>query len=138
MQGIRSHIKTQTITIRNLLLIRENEPFNSLLVKESERLIRIQKFVHDVYFYVVSAGVKSDSVDIFIRELDNWSIIPEGVFSTSQLKVGITDKNFLGFGHEFQNVFSRNISTGINSFRTNYFIPNIPNTYINVKFALWS
>ena len=34
------HIKTQGITIRNLLLIHKNQPFNSLLVKESERLIR--------------------------------------------------------------------------------------------------
>ena len=73
------HIKTQIITIRNLLLIRENEPFNSFYVKESERLIRSQKFVHDVSFYVVSAGVKKDSVDIFIRELDIWSINAEGI-----------------------------------------------------------
>ena len=72
--GNNLHIKTQTIAIRNLLLIHENEPFNSFFVKESERLIRNQKFVHDVFFYVSSPGLKSDSVDIFIRELDNWSI----------------------------------------------------------------
>jgi hypothetical protein len=125
------HVKTQIIAIRNLLLIRENEPFNSFFVKESERLIRIQKFVHDVYFYVASAGPKSDSVDIFIRELDTWSINPQLDISTSRIKIDITDKNFLGLGHEFQNVFSRNISTGISAFRTNYFIPNIVTTYIN-------
>jgi hypothetical protein len=125
------HIKTQTIAIRNLLLIRENEPFNSFFVKESERLIRTQKFVHDVYFYVASARPKSDSVDIFIRELDNWSIDGEVDISTSHMKIGLTDKNFLGTGDEFQNVFSRNISTGISAFRTNYFIPNIKTTYIN-------
>jgi hypothetical protein len=125
------HIKTQIIAIKNLLLIRENEPFNSFFVKESERLIRIQKFVHDVYFYVASAGPKSDSVDIFIRELDTWSIYPQLDISTSRIKIDITDKNFLGLGHEFQNVFSRNISTGISAFRTNYFIPNIMTTYIN-------
>jgi hypothetical protein len=47
------------------------------------------------------------------------------------MKLDITDKNFLGLGHEFQNVLTRNISTGINAFRTNYFIPNIMTTYIN-------
>jgi len=31
----------------------------------------------------VDAGEKSDSVDIFIRELDKWSIIPAGSISTS-------------------------------------------------------
>ena len=128
------HIKTQIVTIRSLLLIRENEPFNSYYVKESERLIRNQKFVHDVSFYVVSAGVKKDSVDIFIRELDIWSIFAAGSISPANINVDITDRNFLGFGHEFQNVFSRNISNGISAFNTNYFIPNIKTTYINSKF----
>ncbi|MDQ1296559.1 MAG: hypothetical protein QG611_537 [Bacteroidota bacterium] len=131
--GNGMHIKTRRITIQNLLLIHKNDSFNSLLVKESERLIRSQKYVHEVYFYVVAAGAKSDSVDIFIRELDKWSIIPKGSISTSVISVEITDKNFLGSGHEFQNVFSRNITNGINSFNTNYFIPNVRNTYINTK-----
>ena len=129
--GNSLHVKTQAVAIRNLLVIRENEPFNSFYVKESERLIRTQKFVHDVYFYVASAGSKSDSVDVFIRELDNWSITGEAAISPSYIKIGLADKNFLGSGHEFQNVFSRNISTGISAFRTNYFIPNIMTTYIN-------
>lgn len=131
--GNNLHIKTQLIAIRNLLLIKENEPFNSFFVKESERLIRNQKFVHEVSFYVVLSGAKSDSVDIFIRELDIWSISPQISVSTSRLKLGITDKNFLGSGHEFQNFFSRNITSGISTFNTNYIIPNIRTTYINSK-----
>jgi len=127
------HIKTHNITIRNLLLIHKNQPFNSLLVKESERLIRNQKYVHEVSFYVVTAGEKSDSVDIFIRESDKWSIIPGGSISTSGIKVDITDKNILGSGHEFRNAFTRNFTSGINSFTSNYSVPNIRNTYINAK-----
>jgi len=38
--GNKLHIKSQNITIRNLLLIRQNQVFDSLLVKESERLVR--------------------------------------------------------------------------------------------------
>ena len=127
------HIKTRIIAIRSLLLISENEPFNSYYVKESERLIRNQKFVHDVSFYVVSSGVKKDSVDIFIREMDIWSISATGSVSPTHINFGITDKNFLGSGHEFQNVFSRDISNAISAFNTNYFIPNIKTTYINSK-----
>lgn len=130
------HIKTQGITIRNFLLIHKNQSFNSLLVKESERLIRSQKFVHDVTFNVMGTGTGSDSVDIFIRELDNWSIIPEGFILTSRVNVGLTDKNFLGMGHEFQNVFSRNFIGEINSYNTNYFIPNFRNSYISAKLHL--
>ena len=127
------HVKTQVIAIRNLLLIRENEPFNSFYVKESERLIRTQKFVHDVSFYVALTKPKSDSVDIFIRELDTWSITAQGSISTSRVNFGITDKNFLGSGDEFHNVFSRNFTNGISAFNTDYFIPNIKTSYINSK-----
>jgi hypothetical protein len=127
------HIKTQGITIRNFLLIHKNQPFNSLLVKESERLIRSQKFVHDVSFNIITAGAGSDSVDILIRELDNWSIIPEGFLMTSKINAGLTDKNFLGTGHEFRNVFSRNFTGEINSFNTYYSVPNFRNTYISAK-----
>ena len=129
--GNKAHIKSLGITIWNLLLFHRGEPFNSLLVKESERLIRIQKYVHDVYFYVTGTGGKSDSVDIFIRVLDKWSIIPDGSISGSGIRIAITDKNFIGSGHEFQNDYSRNFTYGINAFNTNYSIPNIRNTYIS-------
>jgi hypothetical protein len=129
--GNSLHIKSQALAIRNLLLIHKNEPFNSYFVKESERLIRNQKFVHDVFFYFTSPGPKSDSVDIIIRVLDIWSIKPAVSVTTSRLAIGLTDKNFLGSGHEFQNEFIRNISTGISAFQTNYFIPNIMTSYIN-------
>jgi hypothetical protein len=134
--GNRMHIKTQGITIRNLLLIHRNQPFNSLLVKESERLIRNQKYVHEVSFSVAASDLKSDSVDILIRELDNWSIIPEGSISASRINVSLADKNFLGTGHEFQNTFSRNFFRDINSFITNYSIPNIRNSYISARLHL--
>lgn len=131
--GNNLHIKTQGITIRNLMLIHKNDPFNSLLVKESERLIRLQKYVHEVSFYVKAAAERSDSVDIFIRELDKWSIIPKGSFSSSSTRIDLTDNNFMGTGHEFQNVFLSNSTTGFNSFNTNYYIPNIRNSYISAR-----
>jgi len=134
--GNGMHVKTQGITIRNLLLIHKNQPFNALLVKESERLIRNQKYVHEVSFSVMAAKKNSDSVDIYIRELDNWSIIPALSISNSKIKVELTDKNFLGYGHEFQNAFSRNFTREISSFNTDYSIPNIWNSYISAKLHL--
>jgi hypothetical protein len=129
--GNAMHIKTQHITIQNLILMHRNEPFDSLLVRESERLIRSQNYVHEVFFNVVPAGIKSDSVDIFIREWDIWSILPNASISTSGFKIEAMDKNFLGLGHEFQNYFKRNMTNKTNVFNTNYYIPNIRNTYIN-------
>src|SRR5208283_5081315 len=70
----RLHVNSLVITIRDLLLIHQNQPFDSLLVKESERLIRTMTYVHDVSFMVKETSKLSDSVDILIRELDNWSL----------------------------------------------------------------
>src|ERR1035437_827808 len=50
--GNNLHIRSRQITIRNLLLIHKNKPFDSLLVKESERLIRAQQYVHEVSLIV--------------------------------------------------------------------------------------
>lgn len=129
--GNNLHIKTQQHTIRNLLLFRQNQPFNSLLVKESERLVRGQRYIRDVSFFVKASPTNSDSVDIFIRELDNWSIIPKVAASSSRSTIDLTDKNFLGLGHEFQNGFSHNYTEGTNAFNTSYTIPNFRNTFVN-------
>ena len=129
--GNKIHIQSQNITIRNLLLIRKNQPFDSLLVKESERLVRSMNYIHDVSFFVKSVSPISDSVDIFIRELDKWSIIPGGSFSDTRLKINIRENNFLGLGHEFQNGFTWNHEKGAFAYNTNYYIPNIRNTYIS-------
>jgi len=132
--GNKLHVKSQRITIRNLLLIHQNQIFDSLLVKESERLVRSQKYVRDVSFYVKKIKSKSDSVDIFIRELDIWSIIPKGGTSTSSTSINLTDKNFLGLGHEFQNDYTRYYSPGSNTFHMTYSIPNIKNSYVRGTF----
>ncbi len=129
--GNSLHIKSQKITIRNLIIIKQDELFDSLRVIESERLIRSQKYVHEVYFQIVLAGTASDSVDIFIRELDSWSIIADISISNSSSYIKLTDKNILGLGHELGIGFTKNITNGTNSVNTNYFIPNIRNTYIN-------
>lgn len=129
--GNSAHIKTRTSTIRNLLLIRKNQPFDALLVKESERLVRSMGYISDVSFYVEVVAESPDSVDIFIRELDKWSLIPGGSISSSRITFDLSDNNFLGLGHEFQNNLVRNYSTNNYAYRTKYFVPNFRNTFIN-------
>jgi hypothetical protein len=129
--GNKLHIKTRDITIRNLLLIHQNQVFDSLLVKESERLVRSMGYIRDVSIRVYPVSKYSDSVDIIIRALDNWSIIPGASFSDTKMSIDILDRNFGGLGHEFQNGLAKYKTTGNYGFSTNYFIPNIKNTYIN-------
>ena len=132
--GNTLHLKTLPITITNLLLFKENEPFDSLLVKESERLIRTQKYVYDVSFYPKLARKNSDSVDIYIRELDEWSIIPAASLSSSTLDLELTENNFLGTGHQLQGDFAWDHTNAKNAQKLNYFIPNVDNTYVNGAF----
>ncbi len=129
--GNKIHIKTRVSTIRNLLLVRENQVFDSLLVKESERLVRSRSYITDVSFFVRETSVFSDSVDIFIRELDKWSLIPGGSFSAKRITLKLREENFLGLGHEFQNGVMWNHTTGNYAFQTRYHVPNFRNTFIN-------
>ena len=79
--GNGTHVKTQRSTVRNLLLFQKGDRFDSLLVLESERLVRKQEYVHEVLFYARPVG--TDSVDVYIRELDNWSLATRLSGSTS-------------------------------------------------------
>jgi len=129
--GNKLHVKTKASTIRNLLLFREGQIFDSFLVMESERLVRSSAFITDVSFYFQGTIENSDSVDVFIRELDKWSIIPEGSFFSIPVVFKLKDENFLGLGHEFQNGIVWNHITGNYAFRTKYHVPNFHNTFIN-------
>ncbi|ASB47887.1 BamA/TamA family outer membrane protein [Alkalitalea saponilacus] len=129
--GNRYHVKTHPNTIRNLLLVRENQPYDSLRIKESERLVRRMNFVTDVSFYTLEVPESPDSVDIYIRELDSWSLLPGVSRSDKRLTLSLRENNLLGLGHGFQNGIIVNRSSGDIAYRMKYFIPNIGNTYIN-------
>jgi hypothetical protein len=129
--GNSFHIKTRPVTIRNMLLFRQNHAFDSLLVKESERLVRSNRYITDVSFFVRQTSEDGDSVDIFIRELDSWSTIPGGFITAKRLAVSLRENNFLGFGHQFHHAVIWNYLTDEYAYKTKYFIPNIRHTYIN-------
>ncbi len=65
--GNKLHIKSKNFAIRNLTLLRKNKPLDSLLVQESERLIRNQRFVSQVYITAELTEKNSDSVDVTVR-----------------------------------------------------------------------
>lgn len=131
--GNRIHVKTKVLAIKNLLLIKRNKPLDSLLVKESERLIRSQRYIRQVIITAEPVAANSDSVDVYIRALDSWSIIPKGSISTSRTNLEITERNFLGTGHEISNRFINRNEDGKNAYRMIYTVPNIMNTFIKSR-----
>lgn len=128
--GNKLHIKSRRLTILNLILFKKNEVFDSLKVKESERLIRAQDYIRDVVVKIEFNKAR-DSVDIIFTAQDLWSIEFNGNVSASGGGINITDKNFLGLGHQFQHAISKYTYNKEFAFETNYYIRNIRNSFIN-------
>jgi len=129
--GNSVHLKSKNWTIRNLLLFKKNEPLDSLVVKESERLIRRQRYTRSVVIKPVSIGNSKDSIDISIRVLDSWTLVPTGAISSSKGNLELTERNFLGLGHSFENNFTKRFSDDNKAYNGKYTIGNIKNTFIN-------
>ncbi len=127
--GNSLHLKSKRLTILNLLLIKKNRLLDSLQMRESERLIRSQRYVRSVTITPVLVG-KTDSVDVNIRVLDAWSLIPDFAASSNRMTIALKERNFFGLGHTFENSYQKEFSSGNDSYSTQYTIPNIMNTYI--------
>lgn len=132
--GNNLHVKTRNRTVRNLLLFKKNQRLDSLKVKESERLVRSQRYIRRVRVEPVMISEDSDSVDISIRVLDSWSLIPQGSISTSRMNLEVSERNFLGLGHTFRNDFQQRFDDSRRAYGGRYIIPNIRNTFINSTF----
>ncbi|PWA04809.1 hypothetical protein DB895_09910 [Flavobacterium psychrotolerans] len=128
--GNRIHFKSKELTIRNLLLFRKNKPLDSLLFKESERLLRNQSYIRGIQTTLKLSAPKSDSVDVNIRILDSWSIYPKIEASNTKFNLGLDERNFMGTGQRLENSYNKRFSDGKNAFSARYTIPNILNSYI--------
>ena len=133
--GNALHLKTKNWTIRNLLLFKKNEPLDSLTAKESERLIRRQRYVRSVIIKPVEIPNCNDSIDISVRVLDSWSLIPTGAISGSKGNFDLTEKNFLGLGHEIENNITKRFDDKKKAYDVYYTINNIKNTFIKTIFG---
>jgi hypothetical protein len=128
--GNKLHLKSKEFAIKNLTLLKKNQPLDSLLVRETERLIRNQRFIREVYISAELVNKKSDSIDVTIRVLDSWSILPSGSISPSRSRFQFIDRNFLGTGTEFTSRLVTESATGNSAYSTSLIIPTIKNSYI--------
>ncbi|MBK5210276.1 MAG: hypothetical protein JJE44_12365 [Flavobacteriaceae bacterium] len=131
--GNSLHLRTHTKVIKNLLLFKRNDPYDSLLVNESERIIRSQKYIRDVLFSSLPTSPKADSIDVYIRVRDVWSIVPEFNRSSSSVHAGLTDVNFVGLGHRFEANSKWNNTENYNDTQLSYLIPNIGHSLISLN-----
>lgn len=134
--GNKIHIKSKKHAIRDYLFIKEGQPLDTLLISESERLLRSEKFIREVE--ILPGNTSSpDSVDLMVTTLDAWSIIPDAMISSSQTKFRVTEHNFIGTGHKLELEYrhrKENRDSGLdadNGYGIAYSVPNFRNTYIS-------
>ena len=128
--GNALHIKTKKITIKNLLLFKKNEPFDQLTINESERLIRSQRYTRRVTITPLPISTENDSIDIFVKVLDSWSLLPNGSASSNQATGKLTDRNFLGLGHRISGTYKTRFEDKEKAISGSYTVNNIKNTYL--------
>ena len=130
------HIKTKNWTIRNLLLFNKNDELDSLKIRESERLIRSQRYNRSVVIKPIPIKNCKDSVDLSVRVLDTWSSTATGAYTSTKANLDIGEKNFFGLGHELDFNYLKDLNnSSINNhgYEAKYSIPNFKNTFINTS-----
>lgn len=130
--GNNLHLKTKKFTVQNFLIFKEGDRFDSLKIKESERLLRTQNFIRKVTMYPIPTS-HPDSVDVLVRELDSWSIYPTGSISTSSYRIKLRDRNFAGLGHDVILQYTNRYKEGKQGVYFDYTVNNIQNTFIKAN-----
>ncbi|MDO4230098.1 MAG: hypothetical protein Q4C98_09805 [Capnocytophaga sp.] len=109
--GNALHNKTKNRTVKKQLLFKENKPMDSLLLMESERVLRSQHYIRRVQIRPMEISSVSDSVDIQVAVLDSWTMLFASDLSDKRGWMRVSEHNLFGLGHEayllYRQYFSR-------------------------------
>lgn len=131
--GNAVHLKTKKITIKNLLLFKKGDPFDQLKINESERLIRSQRYARRVMISPLAITNEKDSVDVIIKVLDSWSLLPNGSVSANQASGRLTERNLFGLGHSVSGVYKTRFEDKEKAISGFYSVNNIKDTYLQLN-----
>ncbi len=129
--GNRLHVYTRGRVVRNNIFFTDGDRLDPDLIVDSERILRSLPFVRDSRIYVVP-GATRDEVDVIILVKDLWSISFDGGASDlGDWDLTLTERNFLGLGHELRNEFDYDdINNPKVGYSGTYTINSIKNTFI--------
>jgi len=94
------HVETRTDVIRKFLLFKTGDPYDQLLLEQTERNLRRLGFLK---FASVSAGPPHDGVvDVDVVTQDSWTLVVGGSLGSkggvTTWSVEVSENNFLGTG----------------------------------------
>ena len=96
------HISTRPGVIRRLILFHSGDPYRARLLRESERILREQGYLYDAW--IEPTRYEDGRVDVRVRTRDVWTLTPGIGFSRAggknEIRIGIEEKNLLGYGKE--------------------------------------
>ncbi|MDH5540180.1 MAG: hypothetical protein OEY03_12320 [Rhizobacter sp.] len=112
------HIGTRAKVIEDALLFKRGEPLSTVLIEETERVLRNSRYLHDVA--IVPVRYQDGVVDIEVKTHDTWSLDPgislsrTGGATSSGIK--LKELNLLGTGIAVSYGRSRNVDRSSNEF----------------------
>jgi hypothetical protein len=105
------HITTQEWVIRNDLLFRQGEPYDSASVAESERILRDKQIFRELSIDTTHIG---DKFAIVVTTQDGWSTKPKFKFSVASDGTwtgtfGVNEINLLGTGNQVYVAYEKQV-----------------------------
>lgn len=96
------HVSTRPAVVRSLLLFRSGDPYVGRLLRESERILRGQRYLYDAW--IEPTRYENGRVDVRVRTRDVWTLTPGISFSRAGgenlWRIGIEESNLFGTGKE--------------------------------------
>lgn len=124
------HVNTREQIVKNRLQFTEGKKINTLMVTESERLLRQTNNIYDAKI-IAHTAEKGDSVDVLVVVQDTWSLQAEAGYDPGSTNTNVTlkDVNFLGIGHQFTSSLRLDpvLPKGYN-YKGDYYVNNIYKT----------
>ncbi len=95
--GNALHVNTRKRIIRNQLLFHTGDKLDPLLIAESERILRNNRYIYDARIKVFKNPDGSVDLDVVVRDV--WTLKAEvAMYSVDKWNVSISDENLAGLG----------------------------------------
>jgi hypothetical protein len=102
--GDALHVNTRGSVISRYFLMHEGERLDPEDLADTERLLRATSFIQEAHILVAPLAAAGDSVDLIVITRDRWTLgVDLKIKSVSSYDVRVADRNFAGWGHEFEN-----------------------------------